>query len=128
MYKFTRIIRFARSLFDDEKTSRKASKIMEGILEAQSPRLSDIADKMRGNEAGNYKMIQRFLKQEDVMERLNRLFNEEAEFVISDPPQYRFEVTKVVFFLRLIYFIQAGQTFGLSLFSSDRYVRPASYY
>lgn len=87
MYKFTRIIRFAKSIFDDEKTARKASKIMEGILEAQSPRISDIADKMRGKEAGNYKMIQRFLKQEDVMEGLKRLFNEEAEFVLCDPTE-----------------------------------------
>lgn len=66
MYKFTRIIRFAKSLLDEEKSARKASKIMEGILEAQSPHISDIADKMRSKEAGNYLMIHRFLKQEDV--------------------------------------------------------------
>jgi len=87
MYKFTRIIKFAKSIFDDKKTARKASKIMAGILEAQSPRISDIADKKPGNEAGNYKMIQRFLKQENIPELLNRLFNEEAEFVLGDPTE-----------------------------------------
>ena len=42
---------------------------------------------MAGNEAANYKMIQRFLKQEDLQEVLRRLFNEEAEFVIGDPTE-----------------------------------------
>jgi hypothetical protein len=28
---------------------------MEGILEAQSPRISDMADKMRGKETENFK-------------------------------------------------------------------------
>ena len=87
MYKFTQINKFAKCVFDDEKTVRKASQIIEAILEAQSPRISDIADKIPGNEAANYKMIQRFLKQVDTLEALNRLFNEEAEFVLCDPTE-----------------------------------------
>jgi hypothetical protein len=87
MYKFTRIIEFAKCIFDDEKTAWKASKIMEAILEAQSPRISDIADKMPGKEAANYKMIQRFLRSTDTLEALNRLFNEEAEYVLCDPTE-----------------------------------------
>jgi hypothetical protein len=87
MYKFMQIEKFAKVIFDSEKTAQKASKIMEGILQSQSPRISDVADQMAGNEAANYKMIQRFLKQEDLQEVLRRLFNEEAEFVIGDPTE-----------------------------------------
>lgn len=87
MYKFTQIYKFAKYIFDDEKAAKKASQIMEGILEGQSPRISDIADKMPGNEAANYKKVQRFLKQENIAEALNRLFNEEAEFVLVDPTE-----------------------------------------
>ena len=75
------IEKFAKAIFDSEKAAKKASKIMEGVLQAKSPRISDIADQMKGAEAANYKMIQRFLKCEDLQEVLRRLFNEEAEFV-----------------------------------------------
>ena len=87
MYKFMQIEKFAKVIFDSEKSAEKASKIMDGILNAKSPRISDVADQMAGNEAANYKMIQRFLKQEDLQEVLQRLFNEEAEFVIGDPTE-----------------------------------------
>ena len=87
MYKFTRINEFAKSLFDDEKAAEKASRIIEAILEGQSPRISDIAYHMKGNEASNYKMIQRFMKQEDIKAALNRMLNEEAEYVIGDPTE-----------------------------------------
>jgi len=87
MYKFMQIEKFAKVIFDTEVTAKKASKIMEGILQAKSPRISDIADQMKGGEAANYKMIQRFLKHEDLQEVLRRLFNEEAEFVIGDPTE-----------------------------------------
>jgi hypothetical protein len=40
-------------LFDDDKKAKQASEIMEAILEAQSPRISDIAEKMKGGEAGS---------------------------------------------------------------------------
>ena len=87
MYKFMQIGKFAKVIFDSEKAARKASKIIEGVLQAKSPRISDIADQMKGAEAANYKMIQRFLKREDLQEVLRRLFNEEAEFVIADPTE-----------------------------------------
>jgi len=87
MYKFIPIFEFAKQLFDDQNTTKKASQIMEGILQAQSPRITDIADKMPGKEASNYKKIQRFLKQEDISTNLKRLFNEETEFVIVDPTE-----------------------------------------
>jgi hypothetical protein len=87
MYKFIRIQRFAKQLFDDDKTAKQASEIMEAILEAQSPRISDIADKMKGGEAGSYKKVQRFLKATDTHTALKRLMNAEAEFVIGDPTE-----------------------------------------
>lgn len=87
MYKFIPIFEFAKQIFDDQNTAKKASQIIEGILEAQSPRISDIADKMSGNEVSNYKKIQRFMKQEDLTATLKRLFNEEAEYVIVDPTE-----------------------------------------
>jgi hypothetical protein len=87
MYEFIKISEFARYLFDNEELADKAAHIMEGILEARSPRLSDISQRMRGNPAGNYKEIQRFLGKADPREGLLRLFQEEAPFVIGDPTE-----------------------------------------
>jgi DNA repair exonuclease SbcCD ATPase subunit len=87
MYKFMQIEKFAKVIFDSEKAARKASKIIAGVLQAKSPRISDIADQMKGAEAANYKLTQRFLKQEDLQTALQRLFNEESEFVIGDPTE-----------------------------------------
>ena len=42
---------------------------------------------MGGNEAANYKCIQRFLDGNDVREVLLRLFREQAAFVIGDPTE-----------------------------------------
>jgi hypothetical protein len=53
MDKFIQILNFAKLIFDDDKSATKADQIMEGILQAQSPRISDIADAMPGKEAGN---------------------------------------------------------------------------
>lgn len=87
MYKFIQIQRFAKQLFDDDKKAEQASEIMEAILEAQSPRISDIADKMKGEESGNYKKVQRFLQSTDTRHVLQRLMNAEAKFVIGDPTE-----------------------------------------
>jgi hypothetical protein len=87
MDKFIRIFEFAQQLFPDEHTAQQASEIIAGIMKARSPRLSDIAAKMAGNEAAGYKRIQRFLQDNDPREALKTLFNEEAEFVIADPTE-----------------------------------------
>jgi hypothetical protein len=87
MYKFIQIQRFAKQLFEDEKTAMKASRIMIGILKAKSPRISRIADKMPGKYEANYKMIQRFLKSADLKTGLHRCFDAEAEFVLGDPTE-----------------------------------------
>lgn len=56
-------------------------------MDAKSPRISDISNEMEGNPDANYKMIQRFLDNNDLMENLHRLFNEDEEFVIGDPTE-----------------------------------------
>lgn len=87
MDKFIRIFEFVQQLFTDQATARQAREIIEGILAARSPRLSDIAARMAGNEAASYKRIQRLLQDNDPREALKTLFNEEAEFVIADPTE-----------------------------------------
>ncbi len=74
-------------LFDRGDWVRKAEKIMTALLEARSARLSTIAEKMPGQPAANYKAIQRFLAGVDLKGILQRLFQEEAEFVIGDPTE-----------------------------------------
>jgi hypothetical protein len=87
MNKFTRIPEFAEQLFDDRKTVKQGSEIIQGILESRSPRISDIASRMEGGEAASYKRVQRFLEKEDPRQVLKLLFNEEAKFVIGDPTE-----------------------------------------
>jgi hypothetical protein len=87
MNKFIHISEYMEEIFPDEKTARQASEIVGGILEARSPRLSDIAAHMPGSEAAAYKRIQRFVATQEPRETLKRLFNEEAEFVIGDPTE-----------------------------------------
>lgn len=87
MNKFIHLSRFVKCLFDDVEAADKASQIIEGMLRARSPRLSDIAREMRGKEAANYKRIQRFMYQVDPREALLRLFQSEAPFMIGDPTE-----------------------------------------
>lgn len=87
MDKFIRIREFSEQLFLDPKAARQAGEIMKGIMAACSPRMSEIAAKMPGQEAASYKRIQRFLRDNDPEEVLKLLFNEEAEFVIGDPTE-----------------------------------------
>ena len=87
MNKFTQLFPFVQNIFDDKKTSKTATRIITGILKARSPRISEIARAMSGNEDANYKCIQRFLGANDPQEVLLRLFREEAPFVIGDPTE-----------------------------------------
>ncbi len=61
--------------------------MIEGIMEARSPRLSEIATRMAGNETASYKRMQRFLQDNDPQGALRTLFNKEAGFVIGDPTE-----------------------------------------
>jgi len=87
MNKFIRIFKFTQQLFTDEKAAQQASQIIEGIMAARSPRLSDIAAHMPGGQSASYKRIQRFLQVQDPQEALRMLFNEDAKFVIGDPTE-----------------------------------------
>jgi hypothetical protein len=87
MLKSIPFARFAQLLFDSKDLARKAAVILKAILEAQSPRLSEIAQKMPGSPAANYKQIQRFLAATDPKVTLLRLFQAEAPFVIGDPTE-----------------------------------------
>lgn len=78
---------FAQLLFDSQDVARKAAVILKAILEAQSPRLSEIAQKMPGTPAANYKQLQRFLVTADPQTALLRLFQTEAPFVLGDPTE-----------------------------------------
>ena len=57
MDKCIRISMFAKQLFTDQKVAQQASQIMQGIMVAQSPRLSDIAVQMPGEAAASYKRL-----------------------------------------------------------------------
>jgi len=87
MNKFIRIFKFTQQLFTDEKAAQQASQIIEGIMAARSPRLSDIAAHMPGGQSASYKRIERFLQVQDPQEALRMLFNEDAKFVIGDPTE-----------------------------------------
>ena len=87
MNKCIKILPFTKELFDQEDQAKKAARILHGILKARSGRLTHISHKMKGNPAGNYKLIQRFLKQVDLKQTLLRLFQDQAEFVIGDPTE-----------------------------------------
>jgi len=78
---------FLQYLFEDEKMIRQAAEIVKALLEAQSPRLSNISEKMAGKSESNYKAIQRFLKKADLKRLLLRFYQEDAEFMIGDPTE-----------------------------------------
>jgi hypothetical protein len=87
MLKSIPFFHFAQLLFDSKDLARKAAVILKAILEAQSPRLSDIAQKMPGTSDANYKQMQRFLVKIDPKAILLRLFQPEAPFVLGDPTE-----------------------------------------
>jgi hypothetical protein len=87
MNKFIKAEAFLKHLFDSDRLAAKAAIIVEAILAACSPRISEIAQHMPGGEAANYKMVQRFLKLVDVKALLWRLFQADAPFVIGDPTE-----------------------------------------
>src|SRR4030065_2459319 len=95
MDKFINISTFIRYLLDDAKIAEQGSKIVRALWDAQSPRMSNIAEKMRGKSASCYKMIQRFLAKVDLKQVLLRFYQEEADYVIGDPTEMeRFRAPK----------------------------------
>jgi hypothetical protein len=112
MDKFTHLAEFLGYLFDSAEEVGQAQRIMEGMLKARSPRLSEIAREMAGSEGANYKCIQRFLRKSEPQSSLLRLFQEEAGFVIGDPTEMpRPQAKKTDYIGKL----SDGQTNGYSL-------------
>jgi len=98
MDKFINFSEFMGYILDDAKLAGKGAKIIRAILEAQSPRLSSIAEKMAGKSESCYKMIQRFLDKVDLKRALLRFYQEDAEFVIGDPTEMeRFRAPKTAY-------------------------------
>lgn len=87
MLKSIPFFHFAQMLFDSKDLARQAAVILKAILEAQSPRLSELAQKMPGTPDANYKQIQRFLRKVDPKSILLRLFQTDAPFVLGDPTE-----------------------------------------
>jgi len=79
--------KFTAECFDKPEESRKAARILKAILEAQSPRLSEISYAMGGNPEASYKSIQRFLDASEPRKALLRLACEQAPFVLGDPTE-----------------------------------------
>lgn len=95
MDKFNHLSEFFAYLFDEERSVEKAQAITSGILKARSCRMSEVARAMSGNEAANYKCIQRFVATTNLKANLLRMYREEAPFLIGDPTEMpRPEATK----------------------------------
>ena len=77
------IKQFTDQVFD--RDTEKAASIIKGILDARSPRISDISNAMEGNSDANYKAIQRFIDKNDPKESLQRFYDEDSSFVLGDP-------------------------------------------
>lgn len=84
---FKRMEQFTDYLFDRKDQAHKAALILKAILEARSPRLSDISQEMPGNPQANYKAIQRFLQAAEPREALLRLYQDDAPFILADPTE-----------------------------------------
>ena len=87
MDKCINFCKFWRHMVADERLVKQGAEITKALLEAQSPRLTQICEKMTGNCERNYKTIQRFLKEVDLKQLLLRFYQEAAEFVIGDPTE-----------------------------------------
>ena len=65
------IKKFTDQCFD--RDNDKAARIAKGILDARSPRISDISNEMDGNPDANYRTIQRFLDDNGPRDAIHRL-------------------------------------------------------
>jgi hypothetical protein len=83
MFKSIPFFLFARLLFDSNNLARKGAIVLKAILEAQSPRLSEIVQKMPGTPVANYKFLQRFLARR-IRNPLYSACFKPAPFVLGD--------------------------------------------
>lgn len=87
MDKCINFCKFWRYLVDDERMVKQGAEITKALLEAQSPRLTDISEKMAGKSERGYKVIQRFLERIDLQKLVLQFYQEDAEFVLGDPTE-----------------------------------------
>lgn len=109
MLKFIKLLDLVRYLFDREGMVQKAVVILRALLEARSPRLTQIAEKMPGKPAANYKALQRFLAKVNLKDVLLRFYQEQAEFVIGDPTEMQRPQAKKTAYVGQL---SDGQTLG----------------
>ncbi len=105
---------FSTECFDDPKEAEKATHILKGILDARSPRLSDISQMMGGSPSANYKAIQRFLDSGDTPKALNRLLWEDAPFILADPTDIQRPQAKKTHYVGKL---KDGRTRGFQFFT-----------
>ena len=79
--------KFTSLLFPREDQAWKAAMIIQGILRAHSPRITEVARAIPKGFFASQKMIYRFLKRAPLKEALLRMFHEDAPFVICDPTE-----------------------------------------
>ncbi|MGQ9609466.1 MAG: hypothetical protein ACUVWN_09195 [bacterium] len=65
-----------------DKDNDKVAGIIKGILDAKSPRTSNISNTMNRNPDAKYKIARRSLDNNSPRENLHRLFNESSSMVI----------------------------------------------
>lgn len=103
---------FVDQLFASTDEVKKGSAVIQGILDARSIRLSDVAQKMSGTPQANYKAIQRYLENAQPQEGLWRLYQDDAPFILADPTEIaRPQAKKTAYVGRL----KDGQTRGFWL-------------
>jgi hypothetical protein len=51
-----------RYMLDAERLAERGATIVKALLEAQSPRLTNVSGEMTGKSSSNYKVTRRFLK------------------------------------------------------------------
>ena len=59
---------FTGELFDKEDQAEKTARIIRGVQESRSSRISDITSVREGDTGASYRMIHRFLKDTDTKE------------------------------------------------------------
>jgi hypothetical protein len=83
-----KFLKFMRYLLDDKSLAEKGAVIIKALLKAQSPRLTNISEKMACNSVSNYKVIQRFLKHVDLKKLRRRLYQENADLSLAIRPKW----------------------------------------
>lgn len=106
------IQRYVEKLFDLRGQVKWATRIIKGILEADSPRISDIGRAMGGSVQANTRAVYRFLHSSDPREALKLLYREEAEYVIGDGTELERPQAKNTEYVGLL---KDGQTRGYNL-------------